>query len=83
MNPLVTKIRDKHALWYKGIVFVFCVILCTYLLPKHPFVEIPRITVGAIWLNDDLIAPFDFLIKKSNSELTLEKKRVDKNNSLF
>ena len=83
MNPVITKIRDKHALWYKGIVFVFCVILCTYLLPKHTFVEIPRITVGAIWLNDDLIAPFDFLIKKSNSELTLEKKESTKTIAYF
>ena len=83
MNPLITKIRDKHALWYKGIVFAFCVILCTYLLPKHAYVEPQPITVGNVWLNDDLIAPFDFLIKKSKTELSLEKREAAKKIAYF
>lgn len=78
MNYLFTKIRDKHALWYKGIVFTFCVIACTYLLPKNIYMPVNNINVGDNWLNDDLIAPFDFLIKKSNSELALEKKDANR-----
>lgn len=74
MNPLITKIRDKHALWYKGIVFAFCIILCTYLLPKTTYIETHRVKAGDTWLNDDLISPFDFLIKKTDAELALEKK---------
>ena len=65
MNNLFTKIRDKHALWYKGIVFTFCVVFCTYLLPKHTSIKISHIKTGDVWLNDDLVSPFDFLIKKS------------------
>ena len=76
MNSIFTKIRDKHALWYKGIVFVFCIIACTYLLPKHIFTPIKNVQVGDTWLNDNLISSFDFLIKKSNEELTTEKKEA-------
>ena len=78
MNPLITKIRDKHALWYKGIVFAFCIILCTYLLPKNTYVETHHVATSDVWLNDDLISPFDFLIKKTNAELALEKKEPKK-----
>ena len=83
MNTLFTKIRDKHALWYKGLVFLFCVIICTYLLPKHTFLQTDTITVGDVWLNDDLISPFDFLVKKTNAELELEKSESIKQISYF
>ena len=66
MNTLFTKIRDKHALWYKGFVFLFCVIVCAYLLPKHKYIQIKNISRGDVWLNDDLVSPFDFLVKKND-----------------
>jgi hypothetical protein len=78
VNILFTKIRDKHALWYKGIVFAFCVALCTYLLPKNNSSQTNHINTGDIWLNSDLISTTDFLVKKTNSELTSEKKELKK-----
>jgi hypothetical protein len=72
VNNLFTKIRDKHALWYKGIVFTICIIFCTYLLPKQTSIKINQIKPGDVWLNDDLVSPFDFLIKKTNTELAKE-----------
>ncbi len=75
MNSFFTKIRDKHALWYKGIVFGFCVIFCVYLLPKQNTSQATQIHVGDTWWNADLISPFDFLIKKSSRELLLEKNK--------
>lgn len=83
MNQLFTKIRDKHALWYKAFVFLFCVILCTYLLPKHTFVQTNNIKTGDVWLNDDLISPFDFLIKKTDTDLASEKKESKKQIAYF
>jgi putative nucleotidyltransferase with HDIG domain len=83
VNILFTKIRDKHALWYKGIVFAFCVIICTYLLPKNNYVETSQINVGDTWLNNDLIAPFDFLVKKTNDELELDSKESKKQIAYF
>lgn len=83
MNPLITKIRDKHALWYKGIVFTIVVLTCTVLLPKHTYIEPKNNLVGDVWLHEDLIAPFDFLIKKSTSELTLEEKEYTQKPAYF
>ena len=74
MNSLFTKIRDKHALWYKGIVFAFCILFCVYLLPKHELIKTKHISVGQEWQNENLIADFDFLIQKTPLEIRLENK---------
>jgi putative nucleotidyltransferase with HDIG domain len=73
VNTLLTKIRDKHALWYKGIIFVFCVIICTYLLPKKPFWYTNPPKTHDVWQYDHLISDIDFLVKKTNEELSQEK----------
>ncbi len=79
MNPVFTKIRDKHALWYKGIVFVACVLACTYLLPKHSILSSYKSRVGEVWLYDDVVASADFLLKKTPEELKAEREeRQDK-----
>jgi len=83
VNNLFTKIRDKHALWYKGIVFAICVIFCVYLLPKESSVQITNVNEGDVWLNPDLISPFDFLVKKTPQELALEKKELKKQIGYF
>ena len=83
MNILFTKIRDKHALWYKGIVFAFCVIVCTYLLPKNNSSQTSQINTGDIWLNNDLISTIDFLVKKTNTELETEKNESRKQAAYF
>ena len=83
MNNVFTKIRDKHALWYKGIVFAFCVVFCTYLLPKQKSNQTHQIKIGDVWLNDDLISPFDFLIKKSKTELAKEQRDIKKQIAYF
>ena len=83
MNILFTKIRDKHALWYKGIVFAFCVVVCTYLLPKNNASQTSQINTGDIWLNNDLISSIDFLVKKTNTELDAEKKETKKQIAYF
>jgi putative nucleotidyltransferase with HDIG domain len=83
VNPIFSKIRDKHALWYKGIVFASCIIICTYLLPKNKAIQTNQISLGQVWLNDDVITSFDFLVKKTNAELTTEKKLLQKQTSYF
>lgn len=74
MNSLFTRIRDKHALWYKGIVFTLSVIICAYVLPKEKHQDVSYVKTGDVWLNEDLISPFDFLIKKTDSELAKDNK---------
>lgn len=70
----IIKIRDKHALWYKGLIYLVCVLLSVYLLPKENRVSLEHKNVGDIWTNEDLIAKQDFLIKKTPEELESEKK---------
>lgn len=74
MNPVFTKIRDKHALWYKGIVFAFCVIVCAYLLPKQTTWKTSHLKAGSVWRDDNLVSKIDFLIKKTDAEMAKEKK---------
>lgn len=83
MNTLFTKIRDKHALWYKGIVFVFCVAACTYLLPKDNVSQTSKIEAGDFWINNDLISSLDFLVKKTNAEIEKEKKELKHHTGYF
>jgi len=83
VNNLFTKIRDKHALWYKGIIFAFSVIFCVYVLPKKTTIETTQIKTGDVWLNEDLISPFDFLIKKTISELAVDSKEQKKQIAYF
>ncbi|MES2132372.1 MAG: hypothetical protein V4506_08475 [Bacteroidota bacterium] len=79
MNPVFTKIRDKHALWYKGIVFTTCVLICTYLLPKHNILTSYKSEIGESWLYDDVVATTDFLLKKTPEDIESEKtERHDK-----
>lgn len=79
MNPVFSKIRDKHALWYKGIVFTTCVLICSYLLPKHNILTSYKSEVGESWLYDDVVASTDFLLKKTPEDLESEKtERQDK-----
>jgi cyclic-di-AMP phosphodiesterase PgpH len=83
VNILFTKIRDKHALWYKGIVFVFSVVICTYLLPKSDTTQTNYLKNGDVWLNDDLCSTLDFLVKKTDAELTTEKNELRKQFKYF
>ncbi len=79
MSNVFTRIRDKHALWYKGIVFVACVLICSYLLPKHTILANYKSKVGENWLYDDVVASTDFLLKKTPEELRAEKEeKLDK-----
>ncbi len=83
MNSVFTKIRDKHALWYKGIVFTACVLICTYLLPKHSILTKYNATAGDVWLNDDVVTSLDFPVKKTSKELSSEKTEKADRSSYF
>lgn len=78
MITVFSKIRDKHALWYKGIVFVICVLFCTYLLTKKQSIHHTSISIGDVWTNDDLVSEVDFLIEKSEQEIIEDESQLTK-----
>lgn len=77
MNLIATKIRDKHALWYKALVFIACVAICAYLLPKQGPWQTAHVKVGDLWSDDDLISSLDFLVQKTSAELRSDKTPTD------
>lgn len=72
MSSLFRKIRDKHALWYKVIVFFFTVLVCVYVLPKQKSTNTAHVEELKEWPYDDLVAAADFSVKKTPQEIEAE-----------
>ncbi len=79
MNEVKT-IFDYPGLKRKIIIGLITVILIVMMFPKGESIE-SEVTEGAIWTNDDLIAPFSFPIIKENQEYQAELKRAE--NSVY
>ncbi len=84
MNRLFTFIRDRHALLYKGFLFLASLAVIVYLYPSdYKFrYELSNMKTHP-WPHDNLIAPFDFAIKKSAEELAEEKKVIQDNQMAY
>lgn len=85
MNKLFTFIRDRHALLYKGFIFVASLSVIVYCCPRESKFRYDLSDIkDRPWSYDNLVAPFDYAIQKSTEELQAEKKRYSKQfNSLF
>ncbi|HET6991193.1 MAG TPA: hypothetical protein VFJ43_07715, partial [Bacteroidia bacterium] len=82
MNKVFTFIRDRHALLYKAFLFVASLALIVYLYPNEFKFRYDLSNLKSHpWPHDNLIAPFDFAIKKSAEEFAAEKKDI-RNNSM-
>ncbi|HEY0029622.1 MAG TPA: HDIG domain-containing protein [Bacteroidia bacterium] len=80
MKKFISFIRHSHPEIYKGILFIIAVTLIVYIFPKQgKFKYEFQNLKGKPWLHEDLIAPFDFAIKKSKEELANEKSEIIKN----
>jgi hypothetical protein len=80
MNRLFSFIRDRHALLYKGFLFVASLAVIIYLYPREFRFRYDVSEVkGKPWSHDNLIAPFDFAIQKSKEEIALEEKQIREN----
>ncbi|CAN5809342.1 HDIG domain-containing protein [soil metagenome] len=84
MNRIFTFIRDRHALLYKGFLFVISLAVIVYLYPsEYKFrYDLSNLKTHP-WPHDNLIAPFDFAIKKSADELANEKKDIRDNSMSY
>jgi hypothetical protein len=80
MKNLISFIRHSHPEIYKGILFIIAVALIVYIFPKQgKFKYEFQNLKGKPWLHEDLIAPFDFAIRKTREELATEKSEILKN----
>ncbi len=77
-----TRIAEKYSEIYKVLLFVISIVIVVLQFPqtgkfKYEYVK------GKPWMHDDLIAPFDFAILKSDEEINNEKESALENNHLY
>lgn len=71
MKDFINKIYRNHSLIYKVLLFVSTTFLIVYLFPKSGKFKY-NFEKGKPWQSEDLQAPFDFAIKKSDAEIAKE-----------
>jgi putative nucleotidyltransferase with HDIG domain len=80
--PILGYLRDRHAGIYSILLMIFSVWLIVLVFPqegkfKYDFQK------GKPWLHDDLVAPFDFAISKTDEEISMEQRTLLKNVSPY
>ncbi|MEO6903783.1 MAG: HDIG domain-containing metalloprotein [Bacteroidia bacterium] len=80
MKKFLTFIRNGHSEMYKILLFIISIAIIVYVFPKQGKFKYEFHNLkGKPWYHEDLIAPFDFSIKKTNEELANEKAAILKN----
>lgn len=82
MDDFINKLYRNHSLIYKGLLFIVTTFLIVYLFPKSGKFKY-SFEKGKPWQSENLYAPFDFAIKKSDEEIALEKKTISENATLY
>jgi len=82
MNRLLDYLRNKHGLWFKLGVILCSLFFIVWLLPSINTVNISY-QLSKPWDKEDLIAPFDFAIYKSDAEVSAEKNNVKQQGELY
>ncbi|RKS53215.1 hypothetical protein BC962_1464 [Gillisia mitskevichiae] len=78
MKNFVNNFYKNQALFYKIFLFIVTTVLIVYLLPKGGKFKY-EITKGKPWQYENLYAPFDFAILKSDAEIVKEKLQINTN----
>lgn len=75
MSDFINKLYKNQALFYKVFLYVLTAVLIVYLLPKGGKFkyDIPK---GKPWQYENLYAPFDFAILKSDDEIEAERREI-------
>ncbi|MEO6347882.1 MAG: phosphohydrolase, partial [Aquaticitalea sp.] len=82
MKELINKWYRNHSLIYKVLLFISTTFLIVYLFPKSGKFKY-NFDKGKPWQSENLYAPFDFAIKKSDEELKKEKVEIAKNSGIY
>jgi cyclic-di-AMP phosphodiesterase PgpH len=80
LKKIISFVRHSHPEVYKGVLFFIAIVTIVYILPKQgKFKYEFQNLKGKPWYHENLVAPFDFAIKKTNAELAAEKSDIIKN----
>ncbi|MFD2551029.1 HD family phosphohydrolase [Bizionia sediminis] len=82
MKNLINALYRNHSLGYKLLLFVSTTFLIVYLFPKSGKFKY-NFEKGKPWQSENLYAPFNFAIKKSDAELASEKQKIKENSPLY
>ncbi|MEN8966675.1 MAG: HDIG domain-containing metalloprotein [Polaribacter sp.] len=82
MSNIVYKLYQNNAIIYKVILFLITTVAIVYLFPKGGQFKYD-FSNGQLWKYDNLYAPFDFAIQKTEEEITIEKKQIIANAKLY
>lgn len=82
MKDFINKLYRNHALIYKVLLFVTTTFLIVYLFPKSGKFKY-SFERGKPWQSENLLAPFDFAIRKGDDELRNEKENIKKQAVLY
>ena len=82
MKDFLNKIYQNHALIYKVVLFIITTVTIVYLFPKGGQFKY-NIQKGKPWQYENLYAPFDFAILKSENEIAIEKQEIETNKQLY
>jgi hypothetical protein len=82
MKDLINKLYKNHSLLYKVLLFISTTFLIVYLFPKSGKFRY-SFEKGKPWQSENLYAPFDFAIKKTEEELASELKDITENAQVY
>ena len=82
MSKSINKLYQHNALIYKILLFVVTVFSIVYLFPKGGKFKYD-FNQGKPWQYENLYAPFDFAIEKTDEEILAEKRTIEQNAQLY
>ena len=82
MKDFINTLYRNHSFIYKVLLFFSSIFLIVYLFPKSGKFKY-NFDRGKPWQSENLLAPFDFAIKKSVEELNSEAIAITENSSAF
>lgn len=81
-NKIIDSLRNQHEFIFKVLLFLVAIVLVVFLLPKEAKFKY-EFQKNKPWVHEDLLAPFDFAISKTEEELNAEKALVAENRLLY
>ena len=82
LNKLIGGIRNQHELIFKVLLFAFAIAVVVFLLPKEATFKY-EFQKNKPWVHEDLLAPFDFAINKTEEELIKERLLIEENHLFY
>ncbi len=82
MKDFINTLYRNHSLGYKLLLFISTTFLIVYLFPKSGKFKY-NFEKGKPWQSENLYAPFNFAIKKTDAEITTEKQEIKDASPLY